>query len=583
MLQRIKTFGMRKDARLIESALPAGEVAPRAAKRLRWRWLVRPTAAEALVLMAIVTGILLRFANLAGVPPAPNQDEAVNGYDAYSLFLTGRDHLGHPFPFAGLESFGDWASPLLTFLTAPAVGLFGRRAEVVRAVSAAIGVLAIPIVYLLAVELFRRRSIGILAAWLIAVSPWHVHRSRFAIPPAVVPTMVALLLLVLVWTVHRRSNRGIVAVALVAGLTIASYPTMKLYVPLLLLAALGIYAPAIFRLKREALCYAALVFIVIVGPIMYLSLADPGGRARLDQVSALRRPDAGPWFVARQYLSYFSPKVLFVSGNGTAGNNAGLSATPPGFGVELRSTLPLLLAGGLWLLGAVVRPVQTAQRRSALLLLAALALYPIPGSLTMPNPAGSGMNLSRAIHLIPLLALIAAVGAVALADVAKRALQNMSTTIRRGALALLLVVASILIGMELFARYADYFESYPRRTSTARFFQYELQQALGFARAHEAEYDQIWITGGNEPYIYVLFYNQWPPSDVHQQLVIRRAPPAFNQIETIGKYHFGDPSNIKPDALAILETIRDPDGKPVYEVRGGESNERGRVLVVRKL
>ena len=28
------------------------------------------------------------------------------------------------------------------------------------------------------------------AAWLLAVSPWHVHRSRFANPTAMVPTMV---------------------------------------------------------------------------------------------------------------------------------------------------------------------------------------------------------------------------------------------------------------------------------------------------------------------------------------------------------------------------------------------------------
>src|SRR3712207_9193481 len=65
-----------------------------------------------------------------------NQDEAIGGYDAYSLWLTGRDHLGHSFPLAGLESFGDWVSPLLTFLTVPAVGLFGLRVEVLRAVSA---------------------------------------------------------------------------------------------------------------------------------------------------------------------------------------------------------------------------------------------------------------------------------------------------------------------------------------------------------------------------------------------------------------------------------------------------------------
>src|SRR5512143_1821926 len=96
-----------------------------------------------LLIIAILVGSILRFAQLKQIPPGIEQDEAVNGYDAYSLFLTGRDHHGHPFPFAGLESFGDWVSPLLTFITTPAVGLFGLRVEVVRGVAAALGVLAI--------------------------------------------------------------------------------------------------------------------------------------------------------------------------------------------------------------------------------------------------------------------------------------------------------------------------------------------------------------------------------------------------------------------------------------------------------
>ncbi len=72
--------------------------------------------AETFVFLALIVAAALRCANLGGVPPSLNQDEAVSGYDAYSLLLTGRDHQGHPPSLAGLESFGDWASPILTFL-----------------------------------------------------------------------------------------------------------------------------------------------------------------------------------------------------------------------------------------------------------------------------------------------------------------------------------------------------------------------------------------------------------------------------------------------------------------------------------
>src|SRR5215217_663124 len=264
-----------------------------------------------LLIVALLAGGVLRFAKLKEIPPGFNQDEAVNGYDAYSLLLTGRDHHGHPFPFAGLESFGDWVSPLLTFVTVPAVGLLGLRAEVVRGVTAGLGVLAILVVYLLAYELFKRPAIGLAAAFTIALSPWAVARSRFAIPPASVPLMVAFLMFVLIWTMQRKSDRGFVALGIIAALTMAAYPTMKLYVPLLLLAGFLIYARTLPRFSRETLLYGAILFLGIAGPLMYLSLVDPGGRARLDQVSVFRSGKASLFFLAHQYRSYFSPWVFF--------------------------------------------------------------------------------------------------------------------------------------------------------------------------------------------------------------------------------------------------------------------------------
>jgi 4-amino-4-deoxy-L-arabinose transferase-like glycosyltransferase len=534
---------------------------------------LRVNAPAAWVIAAILFGAALRLTTLGDVPPGLNQDEAVNGYDAYSLFITGRDHHGHPFPFAGLESFGDWASPLLTFLTAPAVGLFGLRADVVRSVPAVVGVLAIPVMYRLGVELFKRPFIGVVAAWYIALSPWAVHRSRFANPGAIVPAMAALTLLVLIWTANRRSARGIVAVAIASGLTMATYPTLKLYVPLLLLAAFLVYGKAVRRLKREALFHAAVVFLIIAGPIMYLSLLDPGGRARLQQVSAFQSGNFSVAFAAKQYLSYFSPSVFFIGGNG----HAGQSATPPGLGIELRSALPFLLAGFLWLLVGIVRPTRPTDRQSALFLLSALALYPVPGSLTQPAP-----HLTRALHLIPLLGIVAAVGATAITDLARRWCRNTPVRIRSSLVALPLLLALVPISLELFARYEHYFNKYARREDVLDYFQYGLDSALGYVRAHAADYDAIWVTDTNQPYIYVLFYSSWPPSDVHQGLQVQRNPPEFNEVTMIGKYHFGDPPRFKLDEPSLLFTVYDPIGRAVYEVRGGETLDHQKIMLVRR-
>ncbi len=520
------------------------------------------------LLFGVIVGAALRFANLAGVPPALNQDEAIYGYDAYSLLLTGRDHLGHPFTLAALETFGDWSSPLLTFLEIPAIALFGLSVGTARGVSALVGVLAIPVMYLLAVELFGRRSIGAVTAWLVALLPWHVHLSRWAIIPTVVPTMVALTLFLLARAAHHRSQRLIVAASAVAGLTVLAYHAMEPYVPLLGILFVFVYLRDLLKIKPEALLYAVLVLVLIAGPALYLTYFDPGGRARLEQVSIFRQQeDVGPRLLAQQYLAYFSPQFLFVTGDGNPMHQ------PPGYGLLPPTMFGPLIAGAAWLLYCVVRPPTGKARRTALLLFGALLLYPVPGSITLPNP-----QTLRAAHVIPLLTLVAAVGAVALFDAVKRLLAEAHPWAAAGALTVAVGGLSGAYGTELWSRYTSYFVEYPRATAST--WQYGVEQALSYAREHQGEYDEVWLADTTGHYAYVLFYNRWPPSDAHEKLLVRRDPPRFNQVDSLGVYRFGDPPGINSEDLALLHTVTTPSGAPAYEVRGGETATRGKLLLV---
>ncbi len=528
----------------------------------------RRGGAELFLLFAVIVGSALRFANLTGVPPALNQDEAIYGYDAYSLLLTGRDHLGHPFTLAALETFGDWSSPLLTFLEIPAIAVFGLSVGTVRGVSALVGVLAIPVMYLLAVELFGRRSIGAVAAWLAALLPWHVHLSRWAIIPSVVPTMVALALFLLARAAHRRSERLIVAASAIAGLTVLAYHAMEPYVPLLGILFVLVYLRDLLKIKPEALLYAVLVFVLIAGPALYLTYFDPGGRARLEQVSIFRQQDdVGPLLLVRQYLAYFSPQFLFVTGDGNPMHQ------PPGYGLLPPTMFGALIAGVAWLLYSIARPLPERARRSALLLVGALLLYPVPGSITLPNP-----QTLRAAHVIPLLTLVAAVGAVALFDAVKRLLAEAQPWAATGAIIVAVGGLSGAYGTELWSRYTNYFVEYPR--ASAGTWQYGVEQALSYAREHQGEYDEVWLADTTGHYAYVLFYNRWPPSDAHEKLLVRRDPPRFNQVDSLGMYRFGDPPGINVQDLALLHTVTTPSGAPAYEVRGGQTAARGKILLV---
>ena len=64
-----------------------------------------------LVIAALMAGVGLRVVGLDRVPPGLYADEARNGYDAYSILLTGRDHHGNFLPLV-FQGFNDNHMPL---------------------------------------------------------------------------------------------------------------------------------------------------------------------------------------------------------------------------------------------------------------------------------------------------------------------------------------------------------------------------------------------------------------------------------------------------------------------------------------
>src|ERR1700690_2543296 len=101
-----------------------------------------------LILIAIIVlAFVLRFYKL-GSYPALNADEASNGYDAYSLLLTGKDQHGNSWPI-DFQSFNDYKPGLYVYIIMPFVKVMGLNEWSVRIPNAAIGVLSIYVIYLL--------------------------------------------------------------------------------------------------------------------------------------------------------------------------------------------------------------------------------------------------------------------------------------------------------------------------------------------------------------------------------------------------------------------------------------------------
>src|SRR5208282_3046372 len=196
----------------------------------------RPTSfatrlSQAIVVASLVAGIALRTIALDAVPPGFHHDEACNGYDAYCILKTGRDHHGNYMPIA-IEAFGDYRPPIFDYSLVPLIAVFGLKPAVVRLGAALWG----------SVDLAATTSLaGLMLGWpgaaaaalLGAFSPWHLSFSRFGQEAITGSATVTLAMLsFFAWLGWRRTGLLMLS-AIFMGVSLYSYSVVKLFTPLM--------------------------------------------------------------------------------------------------------------------------------------------------------------------------------------------------------------------------------------------------------------------------------------------------------------------------------------------------------------
>ncbi|MDP3758248.1 MAG: glycosyltransferase family 39 protein, partial [Candidatus Daviesbacteria bacterium] len=186
-----------------------------------------------LILVAILLlGLLLRVIFINTSPSSLYGDELTVTLDAYSLLKTGHDQLGNFLPLTFPMGAGRPAG--YVYGSIPFVALFGPTAIGVRALSILSGMGIIFLLYLGGKRLFSEK-LGLLAAFIGAVSPWDISLSRGGFE-AHFALFLALLGTFLFMLANRRPIFYILS-ALSFGLTLHTYPTYKvsllLFLPLL--------------------------------------------------------------------------------------------------------------------------------------------------------------------------------------------------------------------------------------------------------------------------------------------------------------------------------------------------------------
>ncbi len=165
---------------------------PPAAARARW---IDIGMVCAITLLALV----LRTVDLRGMPPVVHGDEGEVGMLALRVLgVTGEE----PLPIFASTIFGHNPAGF-PYLSAPFIALFGRNEVGLRMLAAICGAASASFLYLIG-----RRGWGVLAgaaaAWLLAVSHFHIHYSRIAVPNIANAFFVVLL----VWILFRAYQRN---------------------------------------------------------------------------------------------------------------------------------------------------------------------------------------------------------------------------------------------------------------------------------------------------------------------------------------------------------------------------------------
>jgi 4-amino-4-deoxy-L-arabinose transferase-like glycosyltransferase len=213
------------------------------------------------VILAI--GVFTRVWGFASLPPGLNPDEASIGVEAYYLYKFGVDRYGLSYP-VHLISWGSGQNALYAYLLIPFVALKGINAFAVRLPMMLAGILSLPLIYIAGKRLFGEKF-ALLVMFFMAVSPWHIVNSRWAVESNIMPFLFLGGFTAL--TLANVKNWWFLAASVLFALSLYSYGTTYIGVPVFLLLTV----PLLLKIKRitiRQVVAGTIAFILIAFPIL---------------------------------------------------------------------------------------------------------------------------------------------------------------------------------------------------------------------------------------------------------------------------------------------------------------------------
>lgn len=474
---------------------------------------VRPRAGEdrtvrVLFVLFLLTGAFVRLWRFGAVPEGLNQDEAFAAYEAWCLLTTGRDSFGHSLPVY-LTAWGSGMNALESYLMIPCLALFGRTAWAVRLPQLIVGLLSLPAAYGVGKRAADKWA-GLCGMFLLAVCPWHVMLSRWALESNLAP---GFLLFGLYFFLRGLEDcRWLPLSALMYGLSLYCYAAVWPFVPLILLlqAGYGFWCGKLRRPGREGawLLGAAVVLLALALPLVLFLPVNWGllpelhlGPFTVPKLVVMRDGEFSLSRVPEHAANLLS--LVLRQGDGLIWNGTDR------FGLFYYGALPLALAGLVWAARETGSGLSARKLRPAALVLIQLLAGILQG-------LAIDVNVNRVNTLWVPVVLLAALGVRWLCSFDVRWL-----------------LAPLLVCAALFVRFTGYYFTDYARQSRAHFGA-GLEQAVDAALAREGE---IRVSRGAN-YARVLFDSGQDPEEYRATVEYTNYPSAFLDVEGFGRFRF---------------------------------------------
>jgi len=463
------------------------------------------TRSKILLFLIIALSFFLRVYKVSSIPPALNWDEVSIAYNAYSVLKTGRDEWGQFLPLH-FKSYGEYKLPAQIYASIPGIAIFGLNEFGVRITPVIYGTLTVLLLYLLIQEAFKIRSVSLMSAFLLAVSPWHVQLTRASFESSFSLFWV----LMAIWFLLKglKKPKWLIFSMLPFGFSVYTYNSARVFTPLFLFATAIIFRKYFWEKRKWFLVSVALFTALMIPLVPFVLSGEAGARYKLVSITdekglvprinerrgASTLPGILPrlihnkvtylsFYFAKNYLAHFTPDFLFIKGAGHRQHHV------QGVGELYWFQSPFILLGLYYLL--------KKKDRNLKILLPWLLLVFIPAALTNDSIP----NALRTVIAAPVYQIFTALGIYAVYG-----------WVKNKKLFYLLIGISIIIFLINFSAFLkNLFVYYPIKYS--RDWQYGNKEAVEYIKENEDKYDLITFTRHyGEPHMFTLFYLKYDPA-----------------------------------------------------------------------